>query len=130
MATVAYSDLSWELIREAQWGTLEQLYMSPLGFRRVVFLKTTVNVLVAFAFGALLLGAMLLTTGTSLALDPLTVVPLGLLTLGPAVGVGYVLGGLALLPALRDVITLLVFVQIPLQLTGYLVAIVYDGATA
>ena len=97
MATVAYSDLSWELIREAQWGTLEQLYMSPLGFRRVVFLKTTVNVLVAFAFGALLLGAMLLTTGTSLALDPLTVVPLGLLTLGTAVGVGYVLGGLALL---------------------------------
>lgn len=97
MATVAYSDLSWELIREAQWGTLEQLYMSPLGFRRVVFLKTAVNVLVAFVFGALLLGAMLLTTGTRLALDPLTVVPLGLLTLGPAVGVGYVLGGLALL---------------------------------
>lgn len=97
MATVAYSDLSWELIREAQWGTLEQLYMSPLGFRRVVFLKTAVNVLVAFAFGAILLGAMLLTTGTTLALDPLTVVPLGLLTLGPAVGVGYLLGGLALL---------------------------------
>jgi ABC-2 type transport system permease protein len=97
MATVAYSDLSWELIREAQWGTLEQLYMSPLGFRRVVFLKTAVNVLVAFAFGAVLLGAMLLTTGTTLALDPLTVIPLGLLTLGPAVGVGYLLGGLALL---------------------------------
>jgi ABC-2 type transport system permease protein len=97
MATVAYSDLSWELIREAQWGTLEQLYMSPLGFRRVVFLKTAVNVLVAFAFGVILLGAMLLTTGTTLALDPLTVIPLGLLTLGPAVGVGYLLGGLALL---------------------------------
>jgi len=97
MATVAYSDLSWELIREAQWGTLEQLYMSPLGFRRVVFLKTAVNILVAFAFGAVLLGLMLLTTGTTLALDPLTVVPLGLLAMGPAVGVGYVLGGLALL---------------------------------
>jgi ABC-2 type transport system permease protein len=97
MATVAYSDLSWELIREAQWGTLEQLYMSPLGFRRVVFLKTAVNILVAFAFGAILLALMLATTGTTLALDPLTVVPLGLLSLGPAVGVGYVLGGLALL---------------------------------
>ncbi|WP_276261241.1 ABC transporter permease [Haloglomus litoreum] len=97
MATVAYSDLSWELIREAQWGTLEQLYMSPLGFRRVVFLKTAVNLVVAFAFGAILLGLMLLTTGTTLALDPLTVVPLGLLAMGPAVGVGYVLGGLALL---------------------------------
>jgi ABC-2 type transport system permease protein len=97
MATVAYSDLSWELVREAQWGTLEQLYMSPLGFRRVVFLKTAANILVAFAFGVVLLGLMLLTTGTTLALDPLTVVPLGLLALGPAVGVGYVLGGLALL---------------------------------
>lgn len=97
MATVAYSDLSWELVREAQWGTLEQLYMSPLGFRRVVFLKTAVNILVAFAFGVVLLGLMLLTTGKGLALDPLTVVPLGILALGPAVGVGYVLGGLALL---------------------------------
>lgn len=40
------------------------------------------------------------------------------------------LGGIALLPELRDVITLLVFGQIPLLLFGYLVAIVYDGATA
>jgi ABC-2 type transport system permease protein len=39
---------------------------------------------------------MLLTTGTTLALDPLTVIPLGILTLGPAIGVGYLLGGLAL----------------------------------
>lgn len=40
------------------------------------------------------------------------------------------LGGLALLPVFRDVITFLVFGQVPLQITGYLVAIVYDGATA
>lgn len=30
-AIIAYSDLSWELMREAQQGTLEQLYMSPRG---------------------------------------------------------------------------------------------------
>ncbi|MFC7136730.1 hypothetical protein ACFQRB_09940 [Halobaculum litoreum] len=40
------------------------------------------------------------------------------------------LGGLALLPELRDVITLAVLGQVPLQFTGYLLAIVYDGATA
>ncbi|UIO98457.1 hypothetical protein Hbl1158_07740 [Halobaculum sp. CBA1158] len=40
------------------------------------------------------------------------------------------LGGIALLPTFRDVITFLVFGQVPLQLTGYLVAIVYDGMTA
>lgn len=96
MATVAYADLSWELIREAQWGTLEQLFMSPLGFGRVVFIKTGVNVLVSFAYGVVLLGLMLLTTSEALTLDPLTIVPVGLLTLGSAVGVGFALGGLAL----------------------------------
>ncbi|MFC7098532.1 hypothetical protein [Halobaculum marinum] len=40
------------------------------------------------------------------------------------------LGGFALLPTFRDVITFLVFGQVPLQITGYLLAIVYDGATA
>jgi ABC-2 type transport system permease protein len=95
-ATVAYSDLSWELIREAQWGTLEQLYMSPLGFGRVVTVKTAVNLLVAFAFGGILLGAMLVTTGERLVLDPLVVLPVGFLAVCSAVGVGYVLGGLAL----------------------------------
>ncbi|WP_277553201.1 hypothetical protein [Halobaculum limi] len=40
------------------------------------------------------------------------------------------LGGFALLPVFRDVITFLVFGQVPLQITGYLLAIVYDGATS
>ncbi|WP_254537736.1 ABC transporter permease [Halomarina litorea] len=96
MATVAYADLSWDLTREAQWGTLEQLYMSPQGFGRVVAVKTGVNLLVSFGYGAVLLALMVATTGVSLALDPLTVVPLGLLTLASAVGVGFALGGLAL----------------------------------
>ncbi len=96
MASVAYADLSWELIREAQWGTLEQLYMSPLGFGRVVAVKTVVNVLVSFAYGVVLLALMLATTDARLTLDPLTVLPLGALTLCSAVGVGFALGGLAL----------------------------------
>ncbi|WP_435064029.1 hypothetical protein [Halobaculum sp. EA56] len=40
------------------------------------------------------------------------------------------LGGFALLPVFRDVVTFLVFGQVPLQFVGYLLAIVYDGATA
>jgi ABC-2 type transport system permease protein len=70
--------------------------MSPLGFGRVVTIKTAVNLLVAFAFGGLLLGAMLVTTGETLVLDPLVVLPVGFLSVCTAVGVGYVLGGLAL----------------------------------
>ncbi|MFC6836184.1 ABC transporter permease [Halomarina ordinaria] len=96
MASVAYADLSWELIREAQWGTLEQLYMSPLGFGRVVAVKTAVNLLVSFAYGVVLLAAMLVTTDARVTVAPIAVLVLGALTLCSAVGVGFALGGLAL----------------------------------
>jgi len=96
MAIAAYGGLSWAVMREAQWGTLEQLYMSPYGFGTVMAVRTTVNVVESFVWGALILASMLVTTGETLALDPLTVVPLVVLTLAPVVGIGFVFGGLAL----------------------------------
>jgi ABC-2 type transport system permease protein len=97
MSVVAYSGLSWDVTREAQWGTLEQLYMSPHGFGRVVSVKVAVNVLFSLLWGGLMLVLMTLTTGRALSVDLLTVVPLAALTLASAVGVGFVFGGLALL---------------------------------
>lgn len=96
MATVAYADRSWGLARAAQRGTIEQLFTSPLGFRRVVLVETAVNLVVAFGYGVALLGLMLLTTGRGLRLDPVAVVPIGFLTLATAAGVGLAVGGLAL----------------------------------
>ncbi|MFC4360065.1 ABC transporter permease [Halobium salinum] len=96
MAVVAYAGLSWDVTREAQWGTLEQLFMSPHGFGRVFAVKVVVNVLFSLLWGGLILGLMLLTTGRTLVVDLFTVVPLALLTLASAVGVGFVFGGLAL----------------------------------
>ena len=40
------------------------------------------------------------------------------------------LGGYALLPVAGDTLTFVLFGQFPLQLAGYLVAVVYDGARA
>ncbi|HKL29693.1 MAG TPA: ABC transporter permease [Natrialbaceae archaeon] len=96
MALSAYQGLSWNVTREAQWGTLEQLFMSPFGFGRVMLAKTVVNLLESFLWGSVTLAAMLLVTGRSLSIDPLTLVPLGILALAPAVGVGFLLGGLAI----------------------------------
>lgn len=96
MSVTAYAGLSWAITREAQWGTLEQLYMSPYGFGRVMAVKVGVNLLVSLVYGGFILALMLLTTGRSLAVDPVTVVPLVVFTLGSAVGVGFVFGGLAL----------------------------------
>lgn len=96
MATVVFSHFSWGMVHEARWGTLEQLYMTPLGFGVVMLLTTGVNVLVGFVYGVALLALMVLTTNATLAFDPLAVVSIGLLALGSAVGIGFALGGLAL----------------------------------
>ena len=96
MAITAFAGSARSIMQEAQWGTLEQLFMSPFGFGRVMLGKTAVNLAEAFLWGAVTLAFMLLVTGQSLALDPLTVLPLGVLAVMPAVGVGFVFGGLAI----------------------------------
>lgn len=97
MAVRAYRALSQDLINEAQWGTLEQLYLTPFGFGRVVAVKTVVNVAESFLWGATILALLLVTTSQTLHVDLLAVVPLVALSLASAAGVGFVLGGLTLL---------------------------------
>ena len=93
----AYAGLAWNVTRESQWGTLEQLFMSPFGFGRVIAVKTAVNVLEAFLWGIGILALMLPTTGQSLVIKPVTVLVLGTFAVAPAVGIGFVFGGLAML---------------------------------
>jgi len=96
MSITAYSGLSWGVSREAQWGTLEQLFMSPFGFGPVMLVKTVVNVLESFLWGAATLLMMMVVTGRWLSVDPLTIIPIGALAIAPAVGIGFVFGGLAI----------------------------------
>jgi len=96
LSIASYAGLSWNVTREAQWGTLEQLFMSPFGFGRVMAAKTVANVLESFVSGTIILGLMLLITGRTMSLDPLTVIPIGLLAVAPAIGIGFVFGGLAI----------------------------------
>lgn len=95
-ALAAYSDLSWEIMREAQQGTLEQLYMCPFGFPFVSLCWVVSSFLVSFLFSGALLGLMMLTTGKFLRLPLGTLIPLLFLTLAPIYGVGFVMAGLAL----------------------------------
>jgi ABC-2 type transport system permease protein len=97
MTIVAFSSLAWDMTREAQWGTLEQLFMSPYGFGRVVVTKVIVNVGFSLLWGAVILALMLVTTDRSLTVDVVTVVPIAVLALASAVGVGFVFAAMALL---------------------------------
>lgn len=97
MATRAFRGLAANVMNEARWGTLERLFVSPYGFGTVMAVETLVNVVLSVVWGSAMLLPMMLVTGRWLHVDPLTVIPLVLLTLTPIVGIGFLMGGLALL---------------------------------
>lgn len=97
MATRAFRVLAANVMNEARWGTLERLFMSPYGLGTVLAVETLVNVVLSIVWGSVMLLLMMLVTGRWLHVDPLTVMPLVLLTLTPFVGIGFLMGGLALL---------------------------------
>jgi len=96
MATGAFSGLAWSVTRESQWGTLEQLYMSPFGYGRVMLSGIAVSVVESFAWGGAVLAFMLAITGESIHVPVGTVVVLTVFAIAPAVGIGFCFGGLAL----------------------------------
>lgn len=97
MAIRSYQTTSGDIRREAQWGTLEQLHLTPFGIGRVVLCTSVVNVVVTLLLGGIILVSMLVTTGTALTLDLATVGPIAVMTVLPVVGIGMAFGGLALL---------------------------------
>lgn len=96
-AQVAFSRIAFDITNEAQWGTLEQLYMTPFRFETVILFKSIANVLISFFFGLILLVMMMVTSNTYLSLDPLTILIMGLLTLASVIGLGFMMGSLAIL---------------------------------
>ncbi|HHY98373.1 MAG TPA: ABC transporter permease [Firmicutes bacterium] len=97
LALFAFSELSWDLINEAQTGTLEQLYLAPCGFKWLSIFNLLTNLTVNIVASTILLLAMMATTGRWLNLDIISIVPLLLMTVLTAYGVGFALGGLALI---------------------------------
>ncbi len=95
-ALFAYSDLAWELIMQAQIGTLEKLFLSPAGFRWVTVFNELGGLVFNFGLGFLMLLAIMFTTGTFLNIDLISVIPLLLATVAAAYGFGLMAGGLAL----------------------------------
>jgi ABC-2 type transport system permease protein len=96
-ALFAYSDLSWAMIQEAQQGTLEQLYMSPLGFGWVSIFRIASGFIISTLINVLLLILMMASSGRWLHIDVISIAPLLLLTIAGVYGIGFLMGGLALI---------------------------------
>jgi len=93
----AFFGTAQNIQREAQWGTLEQLFMSPHGIGRVMAVKSVWNVALSIAIALILLVVMLVTTGRSLTVDVLTISVVTILAVCSVLGVGFVFAGLSLL---------------------------------
>lgn len=125
-AVLAYGTLSWGMIEEAQQGTLEQLYMSPLGFGWVTILRVAAHFIINVFIVLVILLLMMATTGRWLNLDVLSLIPLVLLTVAGAYGIGFFMGGLALVfkrvqSALQTLqFVLAVFIAAPMGWTPFM----------
>ena len=95
-AAFAYIEFALKMVREAQEGTLEQLYMSPLGFTWVCLFR----ILSSFSFmlmgNIVLLVLVMAVSSRWLHLDVVSLLPLILLTVAGAYGIGFAMAGLAL----------------------------------
>lgn len=96
-AMSAYNGLSRTIASESKRGTLEQLYMTPYGFGRVMSGIVITSVINSLLFGLIALSLALVTAQRPLSLNLLTVLAVVALGLFSICGVGFAFGGLALI---------------------------------
>ncbi|UCZ53510.1 ABC transporter permease [Bacillus shivajii] len=89
--------IGFSVITEAMRGTLEQLYMSPMGVWRIMLTRIIGQFSLQSLVMVILLFAAMLTSGQWLNLNPLTTVPIILVTMVSMVGVSFMIAGLAII---------------------------------
>lgn len=92
-----YQDVWYTLRTEAQQGTLEQLYMSIHSFGWIMGAKVIARFFINLISVAILLWAALFTTGITLNLDLLSLMPVLIGTLLSSLGIGFLIGGITLI---------------------------------
>lgn len=126
LAILVMDTFGWQIINEAVRGTLEQLYMSPMGAWRILIARQIGTFIIYFALLIFLLYAAMFTAGQWLNIDPITLLPILILTLISMFGFAFLIGGLAiiykqvqaLLQIFQFILAALAF--IPLSVTPWL----------
>ena len=136
LALMAMQGIGWEITNEATRGTLEQLYMSPVGTWKILLSRMIGNVVVNLSIMVVVLFLNMLTAGVWLDFDLLTLAPLLFLTVVCMLGVGFMVAGLALvfkqIQAFLQIAQFIFFalVAVPVSLSPWLEALpVVRGAS-
>jgi len=89
--------IGYAVITEATRGTLEQIYMSPLGVWKIMLTRIISQFGLQSVIMILLLLAAMLTSGQWLSLNPMTTIPIIIVTLISMLGISFMIAGLAII---------------------------------
>ncbi len=89
--------IGFSVVTEAMRGTLEQLYMSPMGVWKIMLTRIIGQFALQSIIMVILLFAAMLTSGQWLNLNPTTTIPIILVTMVSMVGVSFMIAGLAVI---------------------------------
>ena len=111
MSVMAYQDLANHVANDAEVGTLEQLFLTPTGLAWLGGSYMIAAFLINLMTSGLVLLLMMLTSGRWLHLDALSLLPVILITIMAAYGLGFILAGLAVVfKRIQSLFQILMFV--------------------
>ncbi len=96
-AMLALGNTGGEILSESQRGTLEQLYLSPLGAHRIFFFRAIVNILFNFIVMTIMLYLSMAATGRWMTINLLYLYGMVFLSTLSLVGISFMMGGLGLI---------------------------------
>lgn len=88
--------MGWNIADEALNGTLEQVFLSPFGARRILLFRNVASVVVGITFTTVVLIIVMAITGHWLVLSPLDLIPALLMTIASA-GLGFIVASVTIL---------------------------------
>ncbi len=97
MFIFSFQGVSWGIIEEAQRGTLEQVFTSPIPFEIQMLFRMIVDFCLNILLAIPLMYLAAFTTGRKLNFDLPTLLYLMILGTACALGIGLILGGIALI---------------------------------
>lgn len=97
MFLLSFQNVSFGIIEEAQRGTLEQVFMSPIPFEFQVFSRIIGEFLINLLMVVGMMYFAAFTTGRTLNFNLITLLYLMIIGVMSALGVGMILGGIALI---------------------------------
>ena len=96
LAMMVMNSVGWTITNEAMRGTLEQLYMSPMGVWRILATRLIATTVIYFFIIVGLLYLSMATTGQWLNIDVISIMPILILTLISMFGVGFMIAGISI----------------------------------